>query len=47
MWYIYTMEYYSAIKRNRLTDRENKLMVTKEGEAQTRSMGLIDTHYYK
>ena len=35
-------------KQNRLTDIENKIMVTKGesgGKGQIRSLGLADTHY--
>ena len=33
-------------KRNRLTDRENKLMGEREEGEEYRSTGLIDLHYY-
>ena len=38
-----------CIKKKRITDIGNKLLVTKgerEGEGQIRSMGLTDTNYY-
>ena len=57
MWYIYTVEYYLAIKkewtylqnRNRLTDLEIRIVVAKAGgggKGWTGSLGLVDTNYY-
>ena len=47
MWILKNKANYICIKRNRLTDMENKLMVTKgEREGSIRSMKFTDTNYY-
>ena len=48
MWNPKKKKEYIYLNRNRITNRENELMVTKEmaGERQIRNMRLIDTNYY-
>ena len=47
MWNLKKMIQMNLLtNRNRLTDMENKLMVTKEERREIKSLGLADTNYY-
>ena len=46
MWNLKKMIQRNLQNRNRLTDIENKFMVTKGGRGYIRSLGLTDTHCY-